>query len=150
MQLLPFFLAFGLLVATLAVEATNCTVQEIRDALQPLTSDSNFATCQSDSNYTLLSLQYLSGNQSAAFCASAACQTLLHKTLTSGLLPDCWYMTLAIGCTEDSTLEERAVDDEGDEGTLGLRVDNAATVVGHSVPMDAELGAGMSLISLIA
>ncbi|KAE9035249.1 hypothetical protein PR003_g7830 [Phytophthora rubi] len=124
-------------------------------ALEPVASDANFVTCQSDSNYTLLSFKSPSLNQSEAFCASSACQTLLNTTLSSGLLPDCQVVigahtlnltnavTIATKCS--TSLKERAVSKEEGDDTLGHTTDNVVTVVGHSVPMD-DLSAALSLL----
>ncbi|KAE9119273.1 hypothetical protein PF010_g7934 [Phytophthora fragariae] len=87
MQSLVIFLTAMLFVTSVA-RAHNCTAVEVYTALEPVASDANFVTCQSDSNYTLLSFKSPSLNQSEAFCASSACQTLLNTTLSSGLLPD--------------------------------------------------------------
>eukprot|EP00644_Phytophthora_capsici_P008119 jgi/Phyca11/10998/fgenesh1_pm.PHYCAscaffold_60_\ len=137
-----------LLVSTFLVNAENCTVQLIANSLEPLTSDPNFATCQGDSNYSLLSFSSPSPSQIQGFCTSSACQTLLDTTLSSGLLPNCdvvlgrhsvnltQAITVASNCTQ-AALVERAVSEDEDHHGIGHTADTIAGVVGHSVPMDA-------------
>ncbi|KAL3669438.1 hypothetical protein V7S43_005832 [Phytophthora oleae] len=145
MQLLIVLL---LLVSTFVVNAENCTVQLIYSALEPLSSDPNFFTCQSDSNYSLLSFSSPSLNQTEGFCTSSACQALLDATLSSGLVPDCdvvlgrhplnltQAITVASKCG-DTAVEERVVSQEEDHHGVGHTADTVAGVVGHSVPMGA-------------
>ncbi|KAG6617159.1 Elicitin Vex1 [Phytophthora cinnamomi] len=156
MQSVSIFLAAVLFVASFVVNAENCTVHQVYTALEPVASDTNFATCQSDSNYTLLSFTPPSLNQSEAFCASSACQTLLNSTLSSGLLPNCKVVigahtlnltsviTIATRCS--TSLKERAMAKGESEDTLGHTTDNVVTILGHSVPMD-DLDAALSLLA---
>ncbi|EEY54490.1 elicitin-like protein [Phytophthora infestans T30-4] len=135
-----------LVMSTILVKAENCSVHTIYAVLEPVASDPNFATCQTDSNYSLLSFENLSLNQTEGFCASSACQALLKATLTSGLLPHCDVVigvhslnltdavTIASKCSE--TLEERVVDEDEGEGTVGRIAGNIVDVVAHSIPMD--------------
>ncbi|EGZ07256.1 elicitin [Phytophthora sojae] len=157
MQSVAIFLTAFLVVVTFVANAENCTVLEVYTALEPVASDANFAACQTDSNYSLLSFAAPTLNQSEAFCASSACQTRLNTTLSSGLLPDCQVaigahrlnltnaVTIAARCP--TSLMERAVSKEEDHDTIGHTADNVATVVGHSVPMD-ELGAALSTLGI--
>ncbi|KAL4166891.1 hypothetical protein KRP22_012378 [Phytophthora ramorum] len=153
MQTLPTFLAVVLLVSINLAKAENCTVLQVYNALQPLASDNNFATCQTDSNYTLLSFASPSLNQTAGFCSSSACQALLNTTLSSGLLPDCEVvlglhalnLTDAVSIAAKCSLHERAVSKAEGDDALGHTADNVVTVVGHSVPMD-ELADIMALL----
>ncbi|KAG2764289.1 hypothetical protein PC129_g4672 [Phytophthora cactorum] len=143
MLLLATFVSALLFISTFA---ENCTVQMIYDVLEPVASDPNFATCQTDSNYSLLSFESPSLNQTEEFCASSACQALLNTTLSSGFLPDCEVVigahslnltdAVAIASRCSESLEERAVSDDEGEDTLGRTADDIASVVGHSIPMD--------------
>ncbi|KAG7388167.1 hypothetical protein PHYPSEUDO_012969 [Phytophthora pseudosyringae] len=164
MQHLTLFVAaFVLLLLRSAASAENCTVLAIYDVLEPVASDANFATCQTDSNYSLLSFASPSLNQTEGFCASAACQALLTATLASGLLPDCEVViglhsinltaavAIAAKCAE-TALYERAVSKDEGEDQLGHTADTVAGVVGHSVPMDElgdELSVGARLMAIL-
>ncbi|ETP39992.1 hypothetical protein F442_12635 [Phytophthora nicotianae P10297] len=147
-----FLTALLLLISTVVANAENCSVQMIYEVLEPITSDPNFATCQTDSNYSMLSFESPTLNQTEGFCASSACQALLNTTLTSGLLPDCQVVIgahslnltdavrIASRCAD--TLEERAVGEDEGENTLGHTVDNIVDVLAHSIPME-ELVMGL-------
>ncbi|GMF35463.1 unnamed protein product [Phytophthora fragariaefolia] len=149
MQKLVIFLAALLSIVSFAVKAENCTVAEVYAALDPIASSPNFTTCQSDTNFTLLPFTPPSLDQSVAFCSSSACQSLLSTILSAGLLPDCKLVigahtlnltsavTIATRCA--SSLEERAVSKEEDEGKFGRTTDNVVTILGHSIPLD-DLG----------
>ncbi|OWZ22506.1 Elicitin [Phytophthora megakarya] len=153
MQLVAFL---ALLSVTLMVKAENCTVQMLYGVLSPVAFDPNFATCQTDSNYTLLLFEGPLLNQSGGFCASSACQALLNTTLSSGLLPDCQVVigthslnlstavAIAAKCGE-AALDESAVKTNEAHNQLGHTTDQVAGVVGHSVPVD-ELGGVLSTI----
>ncbi|POM68475.1 Elicitin [Phytophthora palmivora] len=158
MQLVGSFLVVLLLSATFVVEAENCTVQVIYDVLKPVASDPNFATCQTDSNYTLLSFESPSLNQTQEFCTSSACQALLNSTLSSGLLPDCqvvigprsFNLTTAVAIASrcgEATVDESAVSTKKDHNNLGHTADNIAAVIGHSVPME-DVGGVLSIGTL--
>ncbi|KAK1930385.1 Beta-elicitin DRE-beta [Phytophthora citrophthora] len=135
-------------MSAFVVNGENCTVQLIYSSLEPISSDPNFSTCQSDSNYSLLSFSSPSLSQIQGFCASSACQTLLNTTVSSGLIPNCdvvlgqhslnltQVITVASKCTE-AALEERAVSKDEDHHGIGHTADTIAGIVGHSVPMDA-------------
>ncbi|KAG7388169.1 hypothetical protein PHYPSEUDO_012971 [Phytophthora pseudosyringae] len=138
----------------LVAKAENCTKHAIHDVLQPMASDPNYAQCQSDSSYSLLSLETPSLSQTRGFCASPSCQALLSAMRASSLLPDC---EVAIGAQSLSfphaasmvlskcssapplSLDERVVDKD-DARSKAQRVSgHVASVLGHSAPMD-EVG----------
>jgi hypothetical protein len=170
MQTLALTIVAALTVIPSSVaNAENCTVRAIGDVLRPVASERNFMACQSDSNYTLLSLQTPSSIQTRSFCSSSACQALLHSTLSSDVLPDCdvavgnhfvnltdAVATVASKCSEAATerlsLYEREVDSKDGHSKAQRTSGHVASVLGHSAPMDEVGGVGElagALLSLL-
>ncbi|KAG7385524.1 hypothetical protein PHYBOEH_009006 [Phytophthora boehmeriae] len=86
------FLAVLLLpvvLASTAVVAGPCYTGLIHPALEPLTTDPTYIACETESNYTLRSINAPSSAQASAICASSACQTVLKTIVADDILPHC-------------------------------------------------------------
>uniref|UniRef100_A0AAV1UYB7 Elicitin n=1 Tax=Peronospora matthiolae TaxID=2874970 RepID=A0AAV1UYB7_9STRA len=163
--LLALFVTIDLFLSTVVVKAEPYTASEISSIVKPIASNPDYASCRSESNYTLSAFPSPSAAQLRDFCSSSACQGVLSATLKSNHLPDCEVLVgsqafnlievaavLAATCGpavhELDSPTEGLVAKPDDDNPVQRASDRVASLLGHSAPIE-KIGIVAALLSLV-